>query len=978
MNNDTDENDPRFDVFLSHNSKDKPAVIELAKALKARGIEVWLDVWQLRPGKRWQKELEEAIRTAPTVAVLVSKDGLGPWQDAETDAALRRSVNDKTPIIPVLLPGATDKPKLPLFLEGYTWVNLRDGFDGEGLDRLIWGITGVKPDSIDADTETTGARPGSVRVWFSEQWPVTDPELFGRENELGLLDKAWHEGKLNILALVAAGGVGKTALVNRWANYNMRPDAWRGAARVYAWSFYSQGSAEGRHSSTDAFLDKALRWFGGAETADTPLAAYDKGTRLAELVREHKTLLLLDGAEPLQEPPGVAAEHPGQVKDPGLKGLLRGLAHTNPGLCIVSTRVPIADLKPYTAEGGTAFSKDLEDLAPETGAKYLKSLGIDGPPAELERASKEFANHALALTLLGRFLVKHRRGDIRKRDEIPDLLHGKEQGRQAKRVMAWYAKAFEHTPEGELLHILGLFDRPAEPGAIAALREGEPIDSLTERLHTLSDEDWVEALDTLHGLRLIAAADAADALLDCHPLVREYFGERLSAERPDTWKAAHDRLYEYYKALQDKDLPDTVEEMAPLFQALTHACHAGRHQEALEEIYRRRIQRGSEFYSTKKLGVFGADLSALAGFFEPPWKRPVDALTEAAQAFVLNSAAFRLRALGHLAEAVEPMKAGLEAHVALKDWKNAAQVAENLSELLLTLGRVAQAVDYAEQSVRYADDSGEWKHRVAQRTAFGDALHQAGRLAEATGAFRDAEAMLDEMQPKHSLLYDPMLDEMQPKHSLLYDPKLDGMPIECPLLYSVGAFQHCDLILARGDAADAQRRGRTALDIVLLGSRNLLEIALDHLTLGRAGLALAIEAGTGDFAEAEKELDAAVDGLRKAGTQHELPRGLLARAGLYRHRGNYAHARQDLEEAWEIATRGGMRLHQCDTHIECARLLIAAATEPPAEPFDLSTLPPDSPFAQYPTAPAHIKAAQALIQDTGYHRRDPELYELSQ
>jgi hypothetical protein len=67
-----------FDVFLSHNSKSKPAVCELAGALRARGLNVWLDEWELVPGRPWQRALEEIIHTTQSAAVLVGKDGVGP------------------------------------------------------------------------------------------------------------------------------------------------------------------------------------------------------------------------------------------------------------------------------------------------------------------------------------------------------------------------------------------------------------------------------------------------------------------------------------------------------------------------------------------------------------------------------------------------------------------------------------------------------------------------------------------------------------------------------------------------------------------------------------------------------------------------------------------------------------------------------------------------------------------------------------
>ena len=58
-----------FDVFLSHNGKDKPAVKSLGAALKQRGLSVWLDEWELRPGRVWQDGMEEAIVTSCNSAI---------------------------------------------------------------------------------------------------------------------------------------------------------------------------------------------------------------------------------------------------------------------------------------------------------------------------------------------------------------------------------------------------------------------------------------------------------------------------------------------------------------------------------------------------------------------------------------------------------------------------------------------------------------------------------------------------------------------------------------------------------------------------------------------------------------------------------------------------------------------------------------------------------------------------------------------
>lgn len=136
-----------FDVFLSHNSCDKPAVRQLARQLKELGLTVWLDEEQLVPGRPWQSALEDVVRTAKSTAVLVGKDGIGPWQNVEMRSCLSEFVDRQLPVIPVLLPGTPSKPELPMFLRAFTWVDLRDGFKREGLERLKWGITSVDPPS---------------------------------------------------------------------------------------------------------------------------------------------------------------------------------------------------------------------------------------------------------------------------------------------------------------------------------------------------------------------------------------------------------------------------------------------------------------------------------------------------------------------------------------------------------------------------------------------------------------------------------------------------------------------------------------------------------------------------------------------------------------------------------------------------------------------------------------------------------------
>ena len=185
----------------------------------------------------------------------------------------------------------------------------------------------------------------------------------------------------------------------------MGRDDYRGADRVFGWSFYSQGAAEGRQTSADPFIAHALEWFGDPDpTRGSP---WDKGERLAELAGRGRTLLVLDGLEPLQEPPGAEQ---GRVKDPGLCCLLKGLARHNGGLCVVTTRLPLPDVEGFLGQGVTQV--DLDNLSPEAGAAYLAHLGVNGSEEERRAASEEYGGHALALTLLGSYLKTVYDGDV--------------------------------------------------------------------------------------------------------------------------------------------------------------------------------------------------------------------------------------------------------------------------------------------------------------------------------------------------------------------------------------------------------------------------------------------------------------------------------------------------------------------------------------------------------------------------------------
>ena len=899
-------------VFVSYSHKDKKWLEELRphfKALDRTGnIQYWDDK-RIRQGDDWFDEIRTALADTRYAVLLVTKHFLDSSfvLEEEIPYLLTQKYKGKLEILPIIVEDC--------LWEAFDWLahiqNLQANGDPDAVfiecaRRVLASVR--SGEALHPPKQSKFDPPKKVDV---HRLPETGSTMFGRNDRIKNLYEWWDDPNTNIVALKADGGVGKSTLVRVWTE-QMAEDNYRQAEYVYAWSFYSQGTDKA--SSADQFINDALGFFGVKDPAKG--SPWDRGDRLADLVQAHRTLLLLDGMEPLQS--GHDFDH-GAIKDPALKVLVERLAERNPGLCVISTRENVREFRERDFEFRAAVQEvDLEKVSTLAGRALLRAADVPGTTDELEALVKNFGHHALALNLIAAYLKWPGSQPVVDIPELPDIPEAK--GKHARRVMAAFETLFGEGPELDLLRILGLFDGPVEETVIRALLADAPIKGLTNHLKRGGARVFGDAQATLRSAKLLASESHHDPpRLDSHPLVREHFGEQLEKERPEAYRAGHERLFEHYQEVAEHQ-PSTLVGLAPLYAAVAHGCAAGRYQKAFEQVYWTRIHREQEFYSVKKLGAFGSDLAAVTSFFETPWSKVAGGLPEDDQAFLLNLAGFTLRALGRLGEAAEPMEAGLDAQIALNDWQNASASAGNLSELQLTRGEVKAAAGFGRRAVEYAERSGDRFLRMTRRTTRADAEHQAGRPEAAEKLFREAERLQQEHQPEY------------------------------PLLYSLQGYQFCDLLLAQGQPAEAQRRGRKFFEWRVPGDP-LLDIALDHLTLGRAALAL------GDLPEAAGHLKQAVDGLRAAGVEEYLARGLLARAELHRNEGHFDRARRDLHDAEKIARRGEMRLHLTDFHLESARLAIVESD--PAAARD------------------HLDKARQLVTETGYHRRDPDLDEIA-
>jgi len=1015
-------------VFISYSHRNPDWKDRLLRHLNVFERHHLLEVWHdetMGAGDDWERKIDEAMANARLAVVLLCPDALKStfMLNKEFPVLERRWNGNEITVVPILCksdcPWEANKwlAKLqikPRLASGPTALSQLPRDADRHLRHLATEIaehvgrialSELRPPSLPA-REKAGA--GAEVKTYLDKFPLTsapglrEEKLIGREQELALLDLAFAQPHTAIVSLVAWGGVGKTMLVQHWLR-RLDRGGWYGARRVYAWSFYSQGTKEDRQASEDSFLAHALEWFG--VQCEPTLSPWDKGRLLADAVTRERTLLILDGIEPLQYPPGPMGGQLRKVGDdesylraPGVQSMLKQLArNANPGehrgLCLVTTRVWLADLSDFQRREGSSWGSvlrvDLGNLTDEAGAALLHHAGakragaaeIDPDDAELLAASREVDGHALTLNLLGRFLARAHLGDVRRRDLVKfEEADRKEQGGTTFKMLAAFENWFSRGGEAgarqlAALRVMGLFDRPADFDALREIRSWPAISDLTASLFDakirlfgwefmrtpISNEEWNVAISFLCDCSLVSQSDhiaeGQQQTLDSHPLVREYFSCRIQADNPRAWRSAHRRLYNHLKYTAEYQ-PDTLEGMAPLFQAVTHGCYAKMYQRACDEVYRDRIKRGGEGYSLRTLGAFGFELAALTCFFEEPWSRLAPELVQQAKAFLINETAFCLRGVGRLSEALSSVRAGFDMYMTQRDWINAPTAAGTLSELELALGNLPAAVHIGEQAVDLARLSDQISHQINSAATLADAIHHSGDWSRALALFRETESISCRFLP------------------------------DVPYLFSSPGFLYCNLLFHNAEQTfwrwsllpqlgidlesrqkavavcdDVERRVSSdpSLENPELLFNGPLDQANHQLLRGRSAFYRAVLAADGSVPASDavqhagQELTGAVDALRRAGQHDMRPHGFIARAPQRCIVGDFQGAHEDLNEAWDIAERGPMRLHLADIHLHRARLFFREKHYPWKSPAD------------------DLAAAEKLINDCGYHRRDEEL-----
>jgi tetratricopeptide (TPR) repeat protein len=363
------------------------------------------------------------------------------------------------------------------------------------------------------------AAPSTSRIWQPLFCHALQPaqHFRGREAKLQQL-KDWLESPVTpdrVVSVVAAGGTGKTALVNKALHEAKLSDR----AGVFVWSFY-----EDPH--TDAFLREAYIYFTGEK--DTPTGGMLERLQIA-LSGDVPHVLILDGLERVQSDEGLRRR--GELEDLQLKRLVRALAGgVGNARALVTSRFPLVDLEEWTGAGHRPIT--LDDLERPVALEVMRGWGVKVDDAALGRLIESLNiggfYHALSVTVLGSYFGNF--PDARE-FSIEDAADTDPKARRLTRILEQYAKAL--TPvERDLLARLSLFPRGVKVELLGwIVQSGGAVAGF---LIGLTDHQLVKHLERLKVLGLVFRYEThRQAVYSAHPFLREFF-QNLLGTKPES------------------------------------------------------------------------------------------------------------------------------------------------------------------------------------------------------------------------------------------------------------------------------------------------------------------------------------------------------------------------------------------------------------------------------------------------------------
>jgi hypothetical protein len=351
--------------------------------------------------------------------------------------------------------------------------------------------------------------------------------------------------------------VGKSAIVRNWydtlESKGIKPDG------IFWWGFY-------RNAYLELFLNALLRYVSqGRIEPETIKSTWEKTDRIKEYIHQGTYLIILDGLEQMQK--SASGDDFGKMIHRECTELLHYFADVSKGLCLITTRYPLKDIKNY--EGTVYQKKEVERLELDDARALFKKVGVEGSQEEIDSVIEEYDGHALSLILLTNYLVEDFGGDINKAKDIPPFHSDKEAGGKAHRILLWYERQLGEEQRA-FMRLFSLFRGAVREEDFEGVFQAKMETEMNQALRAMSSFSFKRMVDNLCDRRLISKGQ--ENTYATHPLIKNYFKSDFGEKNK---KLCHKRIYQYFGEYAPEQ-PETLEEMQPLFEQVYHGCDLSR------------------------------------------------------------------------------------------------------------------------------------------------------------------------------------------------------------------------------------------------------------------------------------------------------------------------------------------------------------------------------------------------------------------
>ena len=174
--------DFKYDVFLSHSSKDKDIVRAVAERLRADGLRVWFDSWELRPGDSIPVKIEEGLEASRVLVLCMSANAFGSdWAKLESYTfRFRDPLNQERRFIPLRLDTALIKGSLAQFL----YINWMPEVREQEYAKLFEACRPI---------ESSVTKPDGLSETQSSLWEKQWAEQADNPGGMILPDETWRQ-----------------------------------------------------------------------------------------------------------------------------------------------------------------------------------------------------------------------------------------------------------------------------------------------------------------------------------------------------------------------------------------------------------------------------------------------------------------------------------------------------------------------------------------------------------------------------------------------------------------------------------------------------------------------------------------------------------------------------------------------------------------------------------------------------------------